>query len=287
MYAALLKDHERFGYRVVHHDSREKLVVVPTAVGTTNGVFVYPGGQGGNYNNLRGIGKQLSGLIIDECEFYPVKGLEVVIPLIINGAFLIMMSSVGGVSARLGARRLLGAKYENGTLIVKLYNWHKACDKCTRLGRAAKCKCNIQTQFYQNEVDVMKVRALMAALQTGAGDRELANQEETPSVFPLFMGRDLEVLRDRRADVTFSKSVHTVYVGVDPGTHSFSQTAIVSIVPIDDNGRIEHVVHTFHLFLNFTITTTIIHPLPCIHGIHPHGISTHDKVIGHGVCSFE
>jgi hypothetical protein len=157
-YCALLKDDERFGYTVIQHDSRQKLTLIPKALTTLNGVFVYPGGQGGNYNNLRGIGKMLSGLIIDECEFYPVKGLEVVLPLTINGAFLVMMSSVGGISNRLGARKLLAAVYpDNQQPICKLYNWHRACDKCTRLGRAAKCKCNAQQpQFYQSHVDVMK-----------------------------------------------------------------------------------------------------------------------------------
>jgi len=86
----------------------------------------------------------------------------------------------------------------------------------------------------------------MAALQTGAGDRELMNQEDTPSVIPLFMTRDLEVLRDRRADVEFKTSVHKVFVGVDPGTHSFSQTAIVSIVPTGENGRLEQVVRSLY-----------------------------------------
>lgn len=249
MYTSLLKDDERFGYRIEKHDSRQKLVIVPNALGTTNGVFVYPGGQGGNYNNLRGIGKQLSGLIIDECEFYPVKGLEVVLPLIINGAFLVMMSSVGGVSTRLGARRLLGAKYDNGSLIVKLYNWHKACDACTRKGRGPKCRCNAQPQFYQSHVDVAKVSSLMGALQTGAGDRELNNQEDTPSVVPLFMNQDLDILRDRRMDIVFDKVIPRVYIGVDPGTHAHSQTALVGTVPYMIDGQLKQVVRSFILLL--------------------------------------
>jgi hypothetical protein len=84
--------------------------------------------------------------------------LEVCLPLLINGAFAILMSSVGGVSARLGARRILTATHENGSLICKLYNWHRACDDCVRKGRASKCRCNTQQpQSYQNEMDVMKV----------------------------------------------------------------------------------------------------------------------------------
>ena len=173
----------------------------------------------------------------------PLKLLEVTLPLLINGAFCVLMSSVGGVSARLGARRLLDAVYENGTKIVKALNWAKPCDECVRKGRGARCKCNVQQpQSYQNHVDVDKVQRLMAALNTGAGARELMNQEETPSVVPLFMARDLEVLRDRSADVTFTTPVHKVFVGVDPGTHAFSQTAIVSVVPVGESGRVEQVV---------------------------------------------
>jgi len=242
MYLAALKDDERFGYTVVV-DNREVLTIKPTAVGTENSLNVYPGAAGASYDNLRGIGKQLTGLIIDEAEFMPSKLYDVVLPLTVNGAWLCLMSSVGGVSARLGARRLLTAKLDNGQLIFRLLNWFKPCDDCTRKGRAARCRCNVQQpQSYQNHMDVMKVRALMAALQTGAGDRELMNQEDEVSVNPLFVARDLELLHDRRQDITLTTPVSRVYIGVDPGTHAFSQTALVSLVPYQLNGKPIHVV---------------------------------------------
>jgi hypothetical protein len=82
----------------------------------------------------------------------------------------------------------------------------------------------------------------MAALQTGAGDRELMNQEDAPSVNPLFVGRDLEPLRDRRLDVTFTTPISKVLIGVDPGTHAFSQTAVVALAQYQIDGRLVWVV---------------------------------------------
>lgn len=82
----------------------------------------------------------------------------------------------------------------------------------------------------------------MGALQTGAGERELMNQEDAPTVMPLFMGRDLDVLRDRSLDIVFTSPVPKVNIGVDPGTHAFSQTAMVATVPMGENGRLEYVV---------------------------------------------
>jgi len=180
-YLFLLKDDERFDF-TVEHDNRELLAIIPKAVGTENTLKTYPGGQGSSYNNLRGIGTQvhapscylttihatnvppyqLSGLIVDEAEFYPVRGLEVILPLLINGAWIIMMSSVGGVSARLGARRLLDAVFDNKSKIFIFYNWFKPCDDCVRKGRGNRCKCNVQQpQFYQSHADVMKACLLI------------------------------------------------------------------------------------------------------------------------------
>jgi hypothetical protein len=78
------------------------------------------------------------------------------------------------------------------------------------------------------------------------------------------MTQDLEILRDRRMDITFSSNVPRVFIGVDPGTNSFSQTAIVSVVPYSYNGRTVQVVcpsffiHIYSMFPHVFNPTYII-----------------------------
>jgi hypothetical protein len=252
-YLKVFQDHPKFGYTVVSQDSREFIVIKPHGVGTENKVSSYPGGQSSDFKNLRGMGTKLMGLFIDESDFFAAEGFPVILPLLANGAFLVMTSSVGGGGARVGARKLLEAQYADGSLAVKELNWIRPCDACVQKGLHASCSHSVpKPQFFQRRADAEKLRALMSPFE-GAFEKEMQNVGDKPTVTPAFMDAWIAPLKDRSKDIDYGGQVRHVQVTVDPGGYGFSQTCIISTVRVNTNGKRKTIVRPFLIIMRHGI----------------------------------
>ncbi len=107
------------------------------------------------------MGAKLFGLFIDEAFFFSPDGMPVILPLLGNGAFLVMTSSVGGGGSRSGTMAILDAEF-NGTKAVLEINWIRSCDTCAQNDNAERCTHIVQRpQFFQRRSDQELLKALL------------------------------------------------------------------------------------------------------------------------------
>lgn len=219
-----------FGFTETAVDMRESISIRANAVGTINMVKSFPGSNNNNFANLRGMGEKLMLCMIDEYAFFPVAGMPVILPLLANGASLVMTSSVAGGGGRDGVMAILDAKYPDGTKAVLELNWMRACDACIRRGQSDRCTHIIQPpQHFQRRSDQEKLRALMSPFE-GAYEREMMNQQDRPLITPAFHASWIAPLRDRAQDFHnhTGADVRHVFVTVDPSGHGHSRQTVVS-----------------------------------------------------------
>jgi hypothetical protein len=129
-YLEIFKGSPEFDYVVVNKDLREFIIIRSVAAGTDNAISSFPGGQGGNFDNLRGMGIKLFGIFMDEACFFNPMIMTVIAPLLATGAFLVMTSSISGGGARAGVMAMLDAHLPDGSLVVHELNFIRACDMC-------------------------------------------------------------------------------------------------------------------------------------------------------------
>jgi len=142
-YLETFQDSAEFGYTIESCDIREAIMIKARATGTKNTVSSFPGSQGSGFNNLRGMGVHIKGVFIDEAFFFETRAMEVILPLLRTGAFLIMTSSLPSGDARHGVMAILDAEL-NGTLLVRQVNFIRACDECRIAHREDQCNHTIQ-----------------------------------------------------------------------------------------------------------------------------------------------
>lgn len=142
---------------------RESVTIRSHATGTNNTMSSYPGSSGSGFSNLRGMGERLAMLFIDEFAFFDSAGMPVILPLLANGAALVMTSSVAPGGSREGIMAILDAKYADGSKAVLELNWMQSCDACKRAGRSDRCAHITQPpQHFQRRADQERLRALLA-----------------------------------------------------------------------------------------------------------------------------
>jgi hypothetical protein len=122
---------------------REFMTIRAFATGTKNTVSSFPGSQGSDFKNLRGMGVNLFGLFIDEAFFFDRRAMKVILPLLRTGAFLIMTSSMPGGGPRTGVMAILEAQLEGRRLVHQL-NFIRACDECRINHKEEQCTHFIQ-----------------------------------------------------------------------------------------------------------------------------------------------
>lgn len=256
-YLEVYKDTE-FSYRMLNENMHEFFKIFANYPETENTVSAYPGSQGKDFKNLRGVGVKYFGVFIDEGYWIAEAGVPVIIPLIANGAFLVITSSVGAGGARAGLMAILDARLPDGTAAVKEVNYHVTCEEC-KAKNAPEGSCNHvlqRPQHFQGYFNQMRVKTLLAPFE-GVFEKELQNIEDKPPTEPVWSTRAINHMADPRFDQTTITSVNEAYVVIDPHGGGDSHGAIVTLIRSFIDGRWMYIVRSF--FLIYTHTHTHVH----------------------------
>ncbi len=218
-----------FAWTEVDRHMPERLTIRVHALGTDNCVMAFPGAQAGKFENLRGMGIKLFKCYLDEAAFFDEACMPVMAPLLVNGAVLVLTSSIAPGGARAGLMKILDAKYGNGQSVVLEENMIRACAACEQRGQPDQCKHLITLpQHFQRSADIAFVEALLSPWE-GAGARELHNQHDKPLSEPAFKV-GLDRLHDKRRDWDVLRHDHKyVYGFVDPAAGGRASEAVMLI----------------------------------------------------------
>jgi hypothetical protein len=238
-YLKLFKGSAEFDWTVVDRKLPERITIRARCAGTDNTISAYPGAQAGSFDNLRGMGFKLCKLYLDEGAFFDERGIPVMLPLLANGAALIVTSSIAPGGARTGAMRLLDAKDGDGRAVVRELNWIKACSACVQKGAADQCTHRVQRpQHFQSHAGQEFLHDLMKPFE-GSYEREMLNQYDKPLIEPAFLPQTMvERLRDRTRDADIAAQQHNVvYVSLDPHGEGMSDATLVSALSMRMPGK--------------------------------------------------
>lgn len=156
----------------------ERLSIHVHALGCVNTIMSFPG----KFENLRGMGVKLFKVYLDEAAFFDEDCVPVIAPLLVNGAVLILTSSVAPGGARAGLMKILDAQYADGRKAVLEVNFDEKCPACIQRGADECTHIMRMRQFFQREMDVKFAEALMSPW-TGIAARELHNKQDKPLVY--------------------------------------------------------------------------------------------------------
>jgi hypothetical protein len=176
------------------------------------------------------MGERLMLLMMDEFLFLPAAGYSTILPLLTNGASMLLTSSQSA-SPTDEIKRMLHAKMPDGREIVLRLDWIRACAECTAKGVADQCRhLRQQPQHFQRSTDQDRMQSLMKPFGDEGIDRELFNITGRATIQPVFERSWLEPLRDRACDYqnTINKEHRFFFVSVDPAGDGFSQCVLVS-----------------------------------------------------------
>lgn len=242
-YLEVYKETE-FAYKIVKEDSREFFSIFASYPGTVNTVSAYPGSQGKDFKNMRGVGVKLFGLFVDEGYWIAEAGVPVMLPLVANGAFFIITSSVGAGGARAGLMAILDARLPDGTPAVKEINYHQTCDICKSKGvPEGQCKhVHQRPQHFQGFFNQLRVKTLLNPF-AGVYEKELQNQEDRPPTEPVWPTRAITHMVDPANDMEPVGHIPHAYTCIDPHGGGASQGAIVTVVRVNVRDKFMHVVH--------------------------------------------
>ena len=237
-----------FSYKIVKEDSRELFSIFAAYSGTVNTASAYPGSQGKDFKNLRGVGTKMFGLFVDEGYWIAEAGVPVMVPLVANGAFFVITSSVGAGGARAGLMAILDARLPDGTPAVKEVNYHVTCDECKTKGAAAGQCQHVQQrpQHFQGYFNQLRVKTLLGPFD-GVYEKELQNQEDRPPTEPVWNVRAISHMVNPANDVEPIGQIPHAYTIIDPHGGGTSQGAIVTVVRVSIQNKLVHLVRR-HIF---------------------------------------
>lgn len=130
-FLSLMKDHPEFGYTVLQHREGKNVVIRSKYTGREVTITVRGNAsQKAHVNSLRGGGKGLLLLILDEFNFFCDEAFGVILPLLANGAALVLTSSMA-VKEKVAAA-LAEACYKNGDKVLHVVRWRVGCTECTQ-----------------------------------------------------------------------------------------------------------------------------------------------------------
>jgi hypothetical protein len=237
VYLELFQNSTEFTFSVTNENAREFVEIRAHAVNTVNKLSSYPGGQGKDFKNLRGMGTRLICCWIDEGYWFAKEGVPVVIPLLANGAALIITSSVGAGGSRTGLMAILDAKFPDGKSAIDVINYTNPCEKCSAAGKADQCThIKQKPQFFQTNANVGRVEALLSPF-VGVFERELRNKQDKPNRSDVWGAAKIAHFADPKYNYHSVGSHNYVYVGIDPTGGGESQGAIVSAIQLLHKGR--------------------------------------------------
>jgi len=182
-------------------------------------------------SNYRGMGERLMMMMVDEFFFFKAMVYPTIIPLLVNGAALMLTSSMSVVADDVIRRMIYAKLEETGAEVFKRFDWIRACADCVAKNEAARCThIEQRPQHFQPRGGQRRVKALMRPFGANTYDREMRNITEKSTSQPLFEPLWLDALRDRARDYApSSRREHRhVFIGVDPAGEGFSQCVIIS-----------------------------------------------------------
>ena len=160
-----LQDPE-FAWVEVDRHMPERISIRAACAGTVNQISSFPGAQAGSYDNKRGMGFKLFAGFFDEWAFFSVEAPKSLLPIFINGAALIMATSVAMGGARSGTMAILDAVYPDGKRAVLEVNMVQGCSACRAKGEAQRCTHIVaRPQHFTRRVHQRRLQALMAPFE--------------------------------------------------------------------------------------------------------------------------
>jgi hypothetical protein len=241
-YLDVYKDTE-FSFKIVQENMHEFYRIHAFYPGTENTTSAYPGSQGKDFKNLRGVGIKMFGLFVDEGYWIAEAGVPVMVPLVANGAFFVITSSVGAGGARAGLMAILDARLPDGTLAVKEINYHVSCDICKAKGvPEGQCKhVQQRPQHFQGFFNQQRVKTLLSPFE-GVYEKELQNQEDRPPTEPVWSARAISHMVDPAHDLEPVGQIAIAHTSIDPHGGGDSQGAIVTTARVIIKGKPIHIV---------------------------------------------
>jgi hypothetical protein len=185
--------------------------------------------------SLRGMGERIMCMLLDEFLFMAVSLYGSILPLLTNGAAMLLTSSMSATGDD-EIKRMLMAKMPDGRDIVLRLDWIRACAKCMAAGIADRCThLKQRPQHFQRSVDQERLKALMKPFGDEGYEREVLNIGARSNLRAVFDSAWLEPLRQRACDYqnTLNTEHRFFFVSVDPAGEGFSQTVIMSVTTVD------------------------------------------------------
>lgn len=230
---------DRFQWTELTRNNREVLILRSKCTGTTNTLSSYPGPSDKDASNWRGMGTRLAIMNIDEFYFMKPFVYPTLIPLLTNGAIILLTSSQSK-DADNPIRRMLEAILPDGSKVLTNYNWLQSCSDCKAIGKEEQCThIERRPQHFQKQSDIRRVRALMKAFGDGAAEREMGNVAATDWTERVFPQEWLDVFKEPHylwghpqnpEGHTALPPVKHIFIGYDPAGEGMSKNAIVSAI---------------------------------------------------------
>ncbi len=240
---------DEFRFEVIAENMNEFVKIKSVATGTINTICAYPGSQGKDFKNLRGVGENLCMCFVDEGYWFSEEGVPVLVPLLANGAALVITSSVGSGGPRAGLMAILDAQYGDGTMAVKEINYSTTCEECIAANiPEGRCTHNYQRpQHFQSNFSQLRTKVLLSPFE-GVHERELLNRQDKPPTEPVWSTRAITNMFDESRDLEPIEEYGHAFTSIDPhGGGETSDSAISTFVRTRINGRWTYLVH-FYLF---------------------------------------
>lgn len=113
------------------------------------------------FYSLRGLASNVTAIFLDEFLFMNPSAFPAIFPSTATGAMLVMISSMSGDSNS-PAMKIINAKYDDGTDVVKKFNWVQSCVACKRKGVPEKCShIRREPQHFQDLASQARLSKLM------------------------------------------------------------------------------------------------------------------------------
>lgn len=230
---------DEFRFEVVNENMNEFVRIKSIAAGTINTICAYPGSQGKDFKNLRGVGEDLCMCFVDEGYWFSEEGVPVLVPLLANGAALVITSSVGAGGPRAGLMAILDAQYDDGTLAVKEINYSTTCEEC-QAANIPEGRCTHvyhRPQGFQSNFSQLRTKVLLTPFE-GVHERELLNRQDKPPTEPVWSTRSILNMFDDSRDLAPMEEYSHAFVSIDPhGGGEASDASIATVVRTRINGR--------------------------------------------------
>lgn len=230
---------DEFRFRVLQRNGQEK-VVIRNCTGTDCELSSYPGPADAEGSNFRGMGARIALMNIDEFFFIRPSVYPTILPLLVNGAALMLTSSQNKDPDN-PIRRMINAKYEDsGEDAVLRFNWLQACSDCRIAKQEERCThIAQQPQHFQKRADLRRVRALTEPFGDGGFEREMGNVTGRSWIDSVFEEDWVASLADERNHVdlnSLNREFSHVFLTLDPAGEGFSKNALTTVA-IDNQNK--------------------------------------------------